>query len=229
MVQKCDVIFSSFLDHYSKTEMKKREDTFIPNQLKRDSYLSLFHLKFYLLLVIQLTQVSLFIMNFYERDLIVIPVTNLQVKFNVALPFYWKKHPHLILVVSDDCHQFSIFIFFQFLFSLFLGALETKNNLFKYVCRQCPFLLGILVMSHIKGNNDIFIVPLLHDFPNAYFRLVPSIILTFLTLGKILLEIFHTLLLQNSTQECKHPLLLPFSLNLAQILMFLYFSTVRQL
>lgn len=100
--------------------------------------------------------------------------------------FTGKKQPHLILVVSDDCHQFSIFVSFWFLFSLFLGALETKNNLFKYMYRQCPFLLGILVISHIKGNNDIFIVPLLHNFPNAYFRLVPYsfIILTFLTLGK---------------------------------------------
>lgn len=96
--------------------------------------------------------------------------------------------------------------------------------------RQCPFLLGALVISHIKGNSDIFVVPLLHNFPNAYIRLVcyPFVILTFLTLGKILLEIFH-LLLQNSTQECEYPLLLPFSLNLAKILIFCYFSTVTQL
>lgn len=60
--------------------------------------------------------------------------------------------------------------------------------------------------------NDIFIVPLLHNLPNAYFRLIsyPVVILTFLILGKIFVEIFHKLLLQKSTQEYKHLLLLLF-------------------
>lgn len=140
------------------------------------------------------------------------------------LPFYWKKHPHIILVVSDDCHQFPIFSSFFFLFSLFLGVLAAKNNLFKYMYRQCPFFLGILVVSHIKGNNDISIVPLLHNLPNAYFRLVcyPFVILTFVIPEKILLEIFHILL------ETSQPIVVEFNLRMQTsitITIFLQSST----
>lgn len=125
-------------------------------------------------------------------------------KQNSGLPFlfYWKKHPHHILVVSDDCHQFPIFSSFWFLFSFFLGEFwQLRKTFLRLYTDNVHFFLDILAISHIKGNNDIFIIPLLHNFPNAYLRLVhyPLVLLTFLTLGKILLGIFHTLLLQNLT------------------------------
>lgn len=81
---------------------------------------------------------------------------------------------HIILVVSSDCHQFLIF-------ASYIGNDTYQRKYF----------------------NDIFIVPLLRNLPNAYFRLTPYpvVILTFLILRKILVEIFHKLSLQNSTQE----------------------------
>lgn len=203
MLQKCRVIFSSFLGCYSKTEKKKRH-VYCKSIIERS--LAVSFSSWILSFACDSIDSSLPLHNefLWEGDLIVILVTNVKIKFNVVFPFYWKKHPHIILVVSDDCHQFPIFSSFWFLFSLFLGVLATKNNLFKYMYRQHPFFLGILAISHIKGNNDIFIVSLLHNFPNAYFRLVqyPFVILTFLTPEKILLEIFHTLL------ETSHSLLL---------------------
>lgn len=90
--------------------------------------------------------------------------------------------------------------------------------------RQCPFFLGILVVSHIKGNNDISIVPLLHNLPNAYFRLVcyPFVILTSVIPEKILLEIFHILL------ETSQPIVVEFNLRMQTsitITIFLQSST----
>lgn len=149
-----------------------------------------------------------------ERDLIVIPVTNVQVKFNVALPFFLEKHPHHILVVSDDCHQFPIFSSFWVLFSLFLGVLATKDNLFTYMYRLCPFFLGILVISHIKGNNDIFIVPLL---PSCNFGFPHPWKNTFRDLSLPIVAQFH-LGMQSS-------LLLPFSPQSSTIFFFLFFHS----
>lgn len=134
MLQKCNVIFSSFSGHYSKAEKKKRRHFYSKPIIERS--LAVSFSSWILSFACNSIDSSLPLHNefLWERDLIVIPVTNVQVKFNVVFPFYWIKHPHLILVVSNDCHPFPIFSSFWFLFALFLGVLATKNNLFKYMC-----------------------------------------------------------------------------------------------
>lgn len=108
--------------------------------------------------------------------------------------FLFLEKIHIILVVSNDCHQFPIF-------ASYIG-----NNTYQR-----------------KYFNDIFIVPLLHNLPNAYFRLIPYpvVMLTFLILRKILVEIFHKFVKFHSGMQTS--ITITIFLILAQVLMFFVF------
>lgn len=112
-------------------------------------------------------------MNFYERerDLIVIPVTNVQAKFRVALPFLLEKTPTPYIGCLWWLPPISYFqLLLVFILILPGRVLATKENLFASIYRQCPFFPWYISNITYQRQQWYFYYSLVTQFSKCLFE-----------------------------------------------------------